>query len=382
MSAAVTAAAVVAGGTYLASENAKDAANSQANNYNQLSALQYQRAQEAAGKYGEFKPVTVTSSFGTPTYGYDANGRLTSVGSTAAPWLSALQTQGQGMAGQYLNLQQQALANQGGYNASNQAYNAATGLYGTAQQALPTNYDTTQATQDYYNQMQGLIAPQRERQLAGVQNSLFNKGRQGLAIGATQAGGQLATNPEMAAYYNAVAQEDARLAMQSKSNALADLTARQNLGLGLFNAAGNQVATGGNALNQYYTNIAAAQSPYTMGMSQLSSLEGMMNQPVTLGMQYGGNVTGQANTIADAYMRAAGAGAQQAGMGIEAQYRGDAINPWAGALMGAGSALGKANWGGGSGGLFNSSAVGPSIDTATYNAQGAVADRYNRQAGF
>ena len=37
MSAAVTAAAVVAGGTYLASENAKNGAQSQAIAYNQLS---------------------------------------------------------------------------------------------------------------------------------------------------------------------------------------------------------------------------------------------------------------------------------------------------------------------------------------------------------
>ena len=351
MSAAVTAAAVVAGGTYLASENAKKGAQSQANAYNQLSELQYQRAQEAAGKVPEFRPVAVTSSFGTPTYAYDENGRLTSVGSAASPWLSSLQTQGQGMAGQYLILQQQALMNPAGMNASNQAFNAAQGLYGLAGSAMPTSYDTTQATQDYYNQMQGLVAPGREQQLASTRQSLFNKGRQGLAIGATQAGGLQATNPEMAAYYNAVAQQDANLAMQSKSNALADLQARQGMGLGLFQAGLQQTAGGGNALNQYYTNIGAAQSPYTTGMAQLSSLENMVNQPVALGMQYGGNVTNQANTIADAYIRAAGAGGAAASSGINAQYNADVINPWAGALMGAGSALGKANWGNlGSGG--------------------------------
>lgn len=347
---AVAGAAIVAGGTYLASENAKDAANSQANAYRTLSDLQFQRAQEAAGKVPEFKPVTVTSSFGTPTYGYDENGRLINVGSTAAPWLQGLQTQGQGMAGQYLNLQQQALMNPTGINASNRAFSASEGLYGLANKAMPTNYDTTQATQDYFNQMQGLVAPGREQQLASTRQNLFNKGRQGLAVGATQAGGLQATNPEMAAYYNAIAQQDASMAMQSKSKALEDLAARQNLGLGLFQAGLQQTAGGGTALRQYYGNISAAQSPYTTGMSQLSSLENMINQPVTLGMQYGGNVTDQANTIADAYIRAAGAGGASAASGINAQYNANAINPWAGAMIGAGQAIGGANWNG----LFNS----------------------------
>jgi YD repeat-containing protein len=358
---AVAGAAIVAGGTYLASENAKDAAKGQANAYQNLSELQFQRAQEAAGKVPEFRPVTVTSSFGTPQYTYDESGRLTNVGSTAAPWMAALQSQGQGMAGQYLNLQQQALANQQGQTASGQAFNAATGLYGLAGQALPQSYDVTQATQDYYNRMQQMVAPDRERQLASTRQSLFNRGRQGLATGATQAGGMQATNPEMAAYYNAIAQQDLNLANQSEQQAIANLAARQQMGLGLLSGAGQQVATGGNALNQYYSNITAAQSPYTTGMSQLSSLENMINQPVTLGMQYGGNVTNQANTIADAYIRAAGAGGQAAGMGIDAQYNADSVNPWAGAMMGAGQAIGGANWGG----LFSSGSGGAGVNSAS-----------------
>ena len=96
-------AAIAAGGAYLQSESAKDAANTQANALRGLSDQQYARAQEAAGRTPEFKPVTVTSSFGTPQYTYDESGRLTGVSSTAAPWLQSLQTAGQGMAGQYQN---------------------------------------------------------------------------------------------------------------------------------------------------------------------------------------------------------------------------------------------------------------------------------------
>jgi len=326
-------------------QSAEDAANAQAEGLRNLSADQYAKAQAAAARVPEFKPVTVTSSFGTPQYTYDSSGRLTGVSSTAAPWLANLQTQGQGLAGQYMGLQQQALANTQGQTASNQAFGAGQGLYNLAQTAMPTSYDTTQATQDYYNQMQGLVAAQRERDLASTRNNLFQRGRQGLATGATQAGGELATNPEMAAYYNAVAKQDAALALDAKSKALADLQAQQNLGLGLFTAGGQQTAIGGNALNQYYTNIAASQAPYTSGMAQLGAAETMMNQPVAQGMQYGGLTTSQANQIANAYLAAAGAGSGYAAQAINAQAAADAQNPWAGVLIGAGKAIGGANWG-------------------------------------
>ena len=355
--AAAGAAAATAVGGYMQSKSASDAAEAQANALREQGAIQYQRAQEAAGKVPEFKPVTVTSSFGTPQYTYDSSGRLTGVSSQAAPWLAKLQTQGQGMAGQYLNLQEQALANQAGFNASNQAFQAGQGLYGLAQQAMPTSYDTTQATQDYYNQMQGLVAAGRERDLATTRQGLFNRGRQGLAIGATQAGGELATNPEMAAYYNAIAKQDAALALDARSRALADLQAQQDMGLGLFSAGGAQTTLGGNALNQYYTNIAAAQSPYTTGMSQLSSLEAMQNQPVTQGMGYGTTVTSQANQIADAYMRAAGAGAAANTAAIQAQYQADASNPWAAMLIGGGQALGRSAGAFGGGGASSTDAA-------------------------
>lgn len=340
--AVVAGSALTAGAGYLSGQSAADASRDAANQSRQLSELQYQRAQEAAGKVPEFRPVTVTSMFGTPQYTY-TDGRLTGVSSTAAPWMQNLQTAGQGMAGGYQAIQQQALRDTAGYNTGNQAFNAAGSLYSRAAGAMPTSYDTTQATQDYFNQMQGLVAPGREQQLASTRQSLFNKGRQGLAVGATQAGGLAATNPEMAAYYNAIAQQDANMAMQSKEKALADLTARQNLGLGLFTAAGQQSAVGGNAMNQYYGNLVASQTPFSGQMGQLSSLEAMVNQPVTQGMQYGGMTTAQANQIADAYIRAAGAGGAAANQAIGYDLQANSFNPWASLMGGAGSGL--QSWG-------------------------------------
>ncbi len=376
---AVAGAAIVAGGTYMASQSAADAAEAQANAYRDMSNTQYQRAQEAAGKVPEFKPVTVTSSFGTPKYTYDESGRLTGVSSTPAPWLTPLQQRQQALAGQYLNLQEQGLLNTGGQTASNLAYGQLPSLYSRAAQALPESYDTAQATQDYYNRVQQLVAPQREQQLAQTRLGLFNRGRTGLATGATQAGGMLATNPEMAAYYNAIAQQDIDLANRAEQQALSNLATRQNLGTGLLTAATGQTATGGNALQQYYSNIAASQAPYTSGMSQLSSLEGMINQPVASGMQYGGLTTNQANQIANAYIAASGAGSQALANSINAQAAADAQNPWAGALIGLGSSIGSTNWsglggsGGGNTGGTGGSTLTSRIGEAQFDADWAAA---------
>lgn len=254
----------------------------------QIQALKDAAATSAS--MGQFKPVTVTSSFGTPQYTYDASGRLTSAGYTAAPWLQALQTGQQGLSGTYLSAAQQAAANQQGLGAANQAFGGATSLYGAAQQALPTTYDTTQATQDYYNQMQALVAPEREQALARTRQGLFNTGRQGLAIGATQEGGQLATNPEMAAYYNAVAKQDATTALNARSQALADLQARTSMAQGLYGS-GLQQGTGGGAIqNQQYQNWAASQVPLSSSLTNLGTMETMAQSPIALGFQYGAPV--------------------------------------------------------------------------------------------
>lgn len=93
----------------------------------------------------------------------------------------------------------------------------------TAGQVMPTSYDTQTAAQRYTQQQQGLLAPQREQQLAQIRNQLMQTGRTGLATGATAAGSRAATNPEMAAYYNAIAQQDAQIAANAEQQARANL---------------------------------------------------------------------------------------------------------------------------------------------------------------
>jgi len=293
----------------------------QAPNY-QAQIEELRAAGERAAGMGVFKPVTVSTSFGTPQYTYDEQGRLVSAGYTAAPWLQGLQAGQQGLSGQYQNVAAQQLADTRALQSAGLGYGAGQTLYGAAQQALPTNYDVTQNTQDYYNRMQQMVAPQREQQLATTRQNLFNRGRQGLAIGATQAGGQLATNPEMAAYYNAVAQQDLGLANQAEQQALSNLAQRQNMALGLFGAGASQLNTGADITNAYLRNITAAQVPTAASLANLNTLENMAMSPVELGirlgtpttqgMQYGGS------QIMNAAQNAADLGAAQERARVEA----------------------------------------------------------------
>lgn len=262
----------------------------QAPDYSQAINTITQAGQTAADR-GVFKPVTISTSFGTPQYTYDQQGRLTGASYTAAPWLQALQTGQQGLAGTYLTAAQQAAQNQQGLQAANLAFGGAGSLYGAAQQALPTSYDVTGATQDYYNRMQQMVAPQREQQLASTRQNLFNRGRQGLAIGATQAGGMAATNPEMAAYYNAIAQQDLGLANQAEQQALANLAQRTGMATSLFGSGLQQGVGGGSIQNQQYQNWAASQVPMSTSLSQLGTMEAMAQQPLELGLRFGAPTT-------------------------------------------------------------------------------------------
>jgi hypothetical protein len=158
---------------------------------------------------------------------------------------------------------------------------AATGLFGLGQQYLAQSPE--QVAAQYMRQQQDLLAPSRERQMAQLQNQLFQQGRGGLSVGATGMKdlvvrlGLGATTPEMEAYYNAMAQQDAQLAAQAQQ------AGQQNVafGTGLF-------GTGSQLLGQYQAGQVGALSPFTAYLGTGQSIEEMGQQPLTLGAGLGG----------------------------------------------------------------------------------------------
>jgi hypothetical protein len=164
---------------------------------------------------------------------------------------------------------------------------------------------------------QELLAPSREREMAQLQTRLFNTGRGGLSVGATGArpsgaGGLGAANPELEAYYNAIAQQDAQLAAQATQAGM-DQT---RFGAGLL-------GTGGNLLTQGYQGQAAALGPYEAYLNQMKQLEALGQQSLDIGSGIGAKV---ANPSGGQYLYGGGMGAAQT-MGAANAY-----NPFATAL--------------------------------------------------
>jgi len=127
-----------------------------------------------------------------------------------------------------------------------------------------------------------LLAPSRERQMAQLQNQLFQSGRGGLSVGGTglRPGGGLglsASQPELESYYNAIAQQDLKLAEQAEQAG----QQRTAFGTGLF-------STGNRLLDQYYGGQVNALSPFTSYLGAGSTIESLGQQPLEMGSALGG----------------------------------------------------------------------------------------------
>ena len=265
---------IIAGGALLGGllqgNSARSAANTQADAQREAARL--------AAEEARFRPVGVTTRFGTSQFQTGPDGRVSGAGYTLDPALKAYQDRFLGLAGQGLTQaegaqQQFAPLQQAGqtlFGMGQQYLNqpADQRLGGIASQYLGAQPDfgmgqigqrllgqgqdqqltdiarqqfapsqgaqaltslgqqylaqsPQQAAQQYIASQQELLAPSRERQMAQLQNTLFQQGRGGLSVGATGArpsgaAGLGATTPELEAYYNAMAQQDSGLAAQAQ----------------------------------------------------------------------------------------------------------------------------------------------------------------------
>lgn len=265
----------------------------------QAAAQQREAAQQSAYA-SQFRPVGMTSAFGTSQFTREIDPvtglpYVSSAGYTASPEISNLQNQLMGQYGSQLGL-----ANQQQQNLQPLATGAA-GLFGAApsvmslgQQYLATS--PQQAASDYYNQQVGLLAGGREQQLAGLRNQLFQTGRTGLATGGTSTG-MAATNPELAAYYNSVAQGNQQLAAQADQYGMQ----RAQFGAGLLGTAGSLYGQGAGLLGKQAQIGAAAYSPLQTLLGLSGTVEGMAQQPYQQGLQLGTAMQGGQQTGAQLY---------------------------------------------------------------------------------
>ncbi len=261
-------------GGLLQGETSKDAAN-------QLAAQQAALAEKTL-QMGKFQPVGVTTRFGTSAFTTDPTTGAITPSYTLSPEAKAYQDALAGMGTQALT------AGQGIMNLGQQ-------YVGESPEAVRNRYVATQ---------RALLAPQQEQTLAALRNRQAATGRGGLAFGATS-DGMMATNPEIAAYYNSLAQTERQLA----ANAETQYQNQVNFGTGL---------------------LGSATTPFTNVFGAQKGVELAAQQPLELSTNF-------ANTVAT---RGAAQGANYAtamAPSLQAQYNAANFNPLATTLQGAGS---------------------------------------------
>jgi hypothetical protein len=241
-------------GSYLSGKSAEKAANTSAN-------AQLEAARIAAEEQ-RFRPVGVSTRFGTSQFEFGPEGRLSGASYTASPEIQALQ---QRLSELYSTSLEQA---EGAQAAGAPLGAAGQGLFGLGAQYLAQSPE--QARQQYIAEQQALINPIRQQEEQRLGASVFGRGRAGLNIG-TQ--GQ----PELAALAGARRTQDLQLAAQAEQAA----QQRIGFGAGLF-------GTGAGLLGTQYGLQTQALAPFQQqfGVSQL--LEQAAQQPLDIGAQLGG----------------------------------------------------------------------------------------------
>lgn len=234
-------------------------------------------AARIAAEESRFRPVGITTRFGGSQFTYGKDGRVTGAGYTVSPELRAYQDRLMGLAGTTgLDV---AAAAPGLYAPLTDASGR---LFQLGQQYISES--PADVAQRYMTSQLDILAPQRERQLAALRNQEFQRGRTGLSVGATglRPGGGAglgATNPELEAYYNAIAQQDAELAARAEEQGQRRLA----FGTTLF-------GTGADLLGGYQRGLVGSLAPFQGYLGAAGDIEALGQQPLELGSALGGRI--------------------------------------------------------------------------------------------
>ena len=254
-------------------------------------------AARIAAEAQKFRPVGVTTAFGSSQFGMGPNGYLSEASYTLSPEMARQRD---------LFLSQ---AGTTGLGLAEQAGTAGQGLFNLGQGYLAQSPEA--AAQQWMQAQQAALAPSQERQLANIRNQQQQLGRAGLAVGATTAGGMGASNPELQAYYNSLAQTNLGLAGQAQQQG----REQTQFGQGLLTGGLNLTSAG---YDPYKTMFGLGQSLETAGQGALN-----------IGASLGGQASQAGANVGQTLFRG--------GMGAaETMQQANAYNPYATALTGLG----------------------------------------------
>lgn len=285
-------------------------------------------AADKASGMAQFKPMGMTTRFGTSTFADDGTG-----GYQLSPELQLIQNR--------------LFDQTGGYDPTRVA-SAAEPLYSGASSAFNRGQyylgqDPTEVAQKYIADQQALLAPSREASFNRLNTTNFGRGTGGLAVNTGTGGAP--SNPLAQAYFNQIGQQDLELAAKADQAAMD----RAKFGIGLF-------GTGSELLGQLPKLTTAGYGPLEAQLGLLRTTETMGQDPFRL-----------STSLADQYATAgARAGQlylqpQAAAANAYSQYQG--YSPLGTALSGAGSAMGGGGFSSLFGGGSKPSYSGPSYGT-------------------
>ena len=293
-------------------------------------------AGQRSSEMAMFRPVGITTGFGSSRFNVNDLGQVTEAGYTLTPELQAIRDRLLTGAGQYDPTQVQNLL-------VPQLSTGVSSLFNLGQGYISEN--PQEAAQRFVQQQQALLAPSREAQLSNVRSRLFARGRGGLGV-QTGTGGA-PTSPELQAYFNALAQQDLELAARGQQAGME----QARFGAGLL--------TGATELGRQ---IPAIQSqsflPIQTQLDLARAAESLGQQPYQLSLDLANAQAGAGARAGQLYMQPQAAAAQ-----AYSQYQG--YSPLGSFLSGAGSSLGGMSGGFGSlGGLFGGGSPVPGSQAA------------------
>jgi hypothetical protein len=269
-------------------------------------------AETAAAKLSsQFRPVGMTSRFGTSNFTYDpVTGQMVSAGYELSGEAKAQQDRFMALSNKGLTQAEQ------GQEQFAPLQTGAQTMFSLGNKYLAQSPE--EVAQRYITNQMKLLTPGRELDLATLQNRLQQQGRSGISV--AQGGNLGATTPELQALFNARAMQDATLAANAEEAGKRDIT----FGSGLL-------TQGAQTMGQYYGGQQAAYTPYTTAMGQVQNLEALGQQPFTLSSQLG-----QQSAQAGANVGRMGLTGAQLSTNLATSANATA-NPYAQALLAAGS---------------------------------------------
>lgn len=236
-------------------------------------------AARIAAEAQKFRPVGVTTRFGTSQFTTDANGNVIGAGYNVAPDIAAMRDRLFSQAGGQ------------GFQTAEQAQMAQQGLFNLGNQYLAQSPEA--AAQQWMQSQQALLAPSRQQAQAGLTQNLFNTGRGGVAV--AQGGGMGAANPEQQALLNAQALQDLQLASQAQQQG----RAQTQFGAGLFGTGIDLATAGYNPL----------KTQFGLGQTMEQAGQGALDLGVNIGGRATQGATNAANTLYNAQTAANAANA-------------------------------------------------------------------------